>query len=429
MESVCPPPFSTRILWLFFLSFLYLLQTDPRPFTLFPFAHHFLEPGEFVSVWLLSFSLPFKPRKLVFLSSLALALSRTGKEAPAHLLRGEQETVAFLEVWLARRDLPWTALLRGVRMLDGRMVSSPTRRLAVSSAWGVDSWAHRRILRPAGGVVGRPSWRVLTRSLWRVIGPCWRILIVSSRGILCCSWRVRWTSSWRILRSCRGILFPSRWVLVSKWSRSWKGAMLCPSAWRILNSSTWRILPYSARRVLLAPCSWRVLVGITCSGKVVWKTWRIVGSSSRRALGASRWKLVLGGSSLNKVGSSSPSWERLEEPFRRAVGTSSSTRELGAFPCRRIPCSSPSSRRGVILDLSVARRELSTCPASKATVERSPAPSTGVPDGARHVPTGQAGGPLQAHKLNRLFFWCLLLATNNHFLWTLTEIICQDIMH
>ena len=93
-----PPPFSTRILWLFFLSFLYLLQTDPRPFTLFPFAHHFLEPGEFVSVWLLSFSLPFKPRKLVFLSSLALALSRTGKEAPAHLLRGEQETVAFLEV-------------------------------------------------------------------------------------------------------------------------------------------------------------------------------------------------------------------------------------------------------------------------------------------------------------------------------------------
>ena len=116
-----------------------LLQTDPRPFPLFPFAHHFLEPGEFVSVWLLSFSLPFKPRKLVLLSSLALALSRTGKEAPAHLLRGEQETVAFLEVRLARRDLPWTTLLRGVRMLDGRMVSSPTRRLAVSSAWGVDS--------------------------------------------------------------------------------------------------------------------------------------------------------------------------------------------------------------------------------------------------------------------------------------------------
>ena len=82
----------------FYPSSMYLLQTDPRPFTLFPFAHHFLEPGEFVSVWLLSFSLPFKPRKLVFLSSLALALSRTGKEAPAHLLRGEQETVAFLEV-------------------------------------------------------------------------------------------------------------------------------------------------------------------------------------------------------------------------------------------------------------------------------------------------------------------------------------------
>ena len=69
-----------------------LLQTDPRPFPLFPFAHHFLEPGEFVPLLPLSSRPPFKPGEFALLPSLPFLLSRTGKETSAHLLRGEKKT-------------------------------------------------------------------------------------------------------------------------------------------------------------------------------------------------------------------------------------------------------------------------------------------------------------------------------------------------
>ena len=69
-----------------------LLQTDPRPFPLFPFAHHFLEPGEFVPLLPLSSRPPFKPGEFALFPNLPFLFSRASKETPAHLLRGEQET-------------------------------------------------------------------------------------------------------------------------------------------------------------------------------------------------------------------------------------------------------------------------------------------------------------------------------------------------
>lgn len=72
--------------------FACLLQTDPRPFPLFPFAHHFLQPGEFVPLLPLPSLPPFKPGEFALFPNLPFLFSRASKETPAHLLRGEQET-------------------------------------------------------------------------------------------------------------------------------------------------------------------------------------------------------------------------------------------------------------------------------------------------------------------------------------------------
>ena len=85
-------------------------------------------------------------------------------------------------------------------MLDGGVMSSPS--FAVSSSWGVDSRAYRRVLGPVGGIMRRSSWRVIPRSLRGVMGACWGELIVFSRGELRSNWGVRRTSARRIVSSC-----------------------------------------------------------------------------------------------------------------------------------------------------------------------------------------------------------------------------------
>ena len=196
------------------------------------------------------------------------------------------------------------------------------------------------------------------------------------------SWRIEWSSRGILSPSGRA-LCPSRRILVYKWSWSRKGAVLCPSTWRVLSHSAWRILPYSTWRELLSSCLWRVLV-CPIRRVLVCPTWKVVSPSSRRALGASRRELML--SSLHKTSSSLT---------RKPVGTSSRWK-LRAFSSRRESCSFSSCCSGKLW-LFKAGGELAAGSASCVTVKWTPAPSTGVPNRARNVP-GQTAALQGAEK-------------------------------